>query len=200
MTNSLKHLAGVAMFCIVFASAGFAQLSLGIQTGPGKSSNSGGSVGHAFGINLRYFTAPKFAVGISARLQTDKPDYYVGERKTTVTGGIMPLAVTADYFFSTGAIRPYIGGDAGVYFSGFRAKLDNNVVLQTKRRLALGAAPRVGVVFALGKVVGLQVEGVYHFMEKGNFDYKTAPANNPITGSDRFGSINAGLIIGLGHK
>jgi outer membrane protein W len=198
-----KLILSLAVFALIVTatSASFAQFSLGLQGGIAKSNVEDSKTVAGGGVNLRVFASPQFAIGVAGKIYADGSDYNVAGQTLTSTGTVTPVTGTLDYFFTEGAIRPYIGGDAGVYFSKYKAKWNGETVLESSKHSNFGTAPRAGVVFAFGNL-GIQVEGIYHFVfgnknhssETGNVD------NIDFESTSKFGGVNVGLIFGLGGK
>ena len=201
MKKTLYRSLGVAAFVMLINSAGFAQLSLGLQGGLAKSDIEDSKTIAGGGVNLRVFASPNFAFGVAGKIYADGSDYRVAGQTLSTTGTLMPVTGTLDYYFLTGLIRPYIGADAGVYFSKYDAKYNGNTILESSRHSNFGAAPRAGLVFAFGNL-GIQVEGIYHFVF-GNENHRstTGSVNNvDFESTSQFGGVNVGVIFGLGKK
>jgi hypothetical protein len=201
MKNKLINTAWVAVLILGISTATFAQFSLGVQGGVAKSNVEDSKTIAGGGVNLRVFASPQFAIGVAGKVYADGSKYTVAGQTFETTGAVIPVTGTLDYFFTTGAIRPYVGGDAGVYFSGYNAKFNGNTILESEKRSNFGAAPRAGLLFAFGNM-GIQIEGIYHFVF-GNKDYSatTGSASNvDFESTSKFGGVNVGLIFGIGGK
>lgn len=181
--------------------SGFAQLSLGLQGGLAKSNRDNSKAIAGGGVNLRGFVSPNFAVGIAGKIYADGTDYTVAGQTLSFNGTVMPVTATLDYFFTEGVIRPYVGGDAGMYFSKYDAKFNGNTIGESSKHSNFGTAPRLGVVFAFGNV-GLQIEGIYHFVygNKNNSAQTGTAENVNFESTSQFGGVNVGLIFGLGRS
>lgn len=201
MKNKLiLSLAAFAMI-VTASTTSFAQFSLGLQGGIAKSNVEDSKTVAGGGVNLRVFASPQFAIGVAGKIYADGSDYRVAGQTLTSTGTLMPVTGTLDYFFTDGVIRPYIGGDAGVYFSKYKAKWNGETVVESSTRSNFGTAPRAGIVFAFGNV-GIQVEGIYHFVF-GNKNHESntgSPNNIDFESTSKFGGVNVGVIFGLGGK
>lgn len=201
MKNQLLRTTFIATLMLGIATAGFAQFSLGLQGGVAKSNVEDSKTIAGGGLNLRVFASPQLALGVAGKIYADGSKYTFAGQTLETTGSVIPVTGTVDYFFTTGAIRPYIGGDAGVYFSGYDAKYNGNTIFESQKHSNFGAAPRAGLVFAFGNM-GIQVEGIYHFVF-GNKDHSatTGGASNvDFESTSKFGGVNVGLIFGLGGK
>ncbi|MCF0069356.1 hypothetical protein LZD49_02670 [Dyadobacter sp. CY261] len=197
-----KVILSLAVAMVIAAtSASFAQFSLGLQGGIAKSNVEDSKTVAGGGVNLRVFASPRVAIGVAGKIYADGSDYRIAGQTLSSTGTLMPVTGTLDYFFTEGVIRPYIGGDAGVYFSKYKAKWNGETVLESSTRNNFGAAPRAGLVFAFGNL-GIQVEGIYHFVfGNKNHSSETGSANNiDFESTSNFGGVNVGIIFGLGGK
>ncbi|HEV7379020.1 MAG TPA: hypothetical protein VGN64_04455 [Dyadobacter sp.] len=191
----------VAMIAVGVTTASHAQFSLGLQGGVAKSNVEDSKTIGGGGINFRVFASPHLALGVAGKIYADGSKYTIAGQTIETTGVVMPLTGTVDYFITRGFVRPYIGGDAGVYFSGYDARLNGNSVFESDKNSNFGAAPRAGLVFAFGNL-GIQVEGIYHFVfGNKNHSATTGTANNvDFKSTSKFGGVNVGLIFGLGGK
>ncbi|QRR00879.1 hypothetical protein [Dyadobacter sandarakinus] len=190
-----------AALLLTIHTASQAQFSLGLQGGVAKSNVEDSKTVAGGGINLRVFPSPQLAFGVAGKIYADGSDYRVAGQTLSTTGTLTPVTGTVDYFFTDGFIRPYVGGDAGVYFSKYDAKFNGNTVLESSRHSNFGAAPRAGLVFTFGNL-GIQVEGIYHFVF-GNKNYSSTTGNVDnidFESTSRFGGVNVGVIFGLGKK
>lgn len=198
-----KLILSLAVIALMVAgtSASFAQFSLGLQGGVAKSNVEDSKTIAGGGVNLRVFASPQFAIGVAGKIYADGSDYRVAGQTLSSTGTLMPVTGTLDYFFTDGVIRPYIGGDAGVYFSKYKAKWNGETVLESSTRSNFGTAPRAGIVFAFGNL-GIQVEGIYHFVfgNKNHASDTGSPNNIDFESTSKFGGVNVGIIFGLGGK
>lgn len=202
MKTFLIRLTGITVLVLLLHSAGFAQLSLGLQGGLAKSDLRDSKTIAGGGVNLRVFASPNFAIGVAGKIYTDGMDYRIAGQTLSYNGTLIPVTGTLDYFFLTGAIRPYLGGDAGAYLSKYDAKFNGEKIAESKNHTNFGTAPRIGVVFALSHNIGLQVEGIYHFIfgNKDNSAYTGNAGNIDFESTKQFGGVNVGLIFGLGKK
>ena len=183
------------------STTSFAQFSIGLQGGVAKPNVEDSKTIAGGGLNLRVFASPQLAIGVAGKIYADGSKYTFAGQTFETTGRVTPVTGTIDYFFTTGVVRPYIGGDAGVYFSGYDAKYNGNTILESQKHSNFGAAPRAGFVFAFGNL-GIQVEGIYHFVfGNKNYSANTGSANNiDFESTSKFGGVNVGLIFGLGGK
>ena len=201
MKKTLIRTLAIAAFIAAVSTTSQAQFSLGLQGGIAKSNVEESKTVAGGGVNLRVFTSPRFAVGIAGKIYADGSDYTIAGQTLSSTGTLTPVTGTLDYYFAEGLLRPYIGGDAGVYFSKYNAKFNGNTIVESSRHSNFGAAPRAGLLFAFGNM-GIQVEGIYHFVF-GNKNHRstTGSADNiDFESTSQFGGVNVGVIFGLGGK
>ena len=151
------------------------------------------------GAMLKFFLGPNVAVGAAAK--------YIVTNYTRVGGGgigsgvefigsMIPVTGTLDFYLSRSVVRPYLGVEAGPYFNRADFRVNGNEAGSTNVT-RLGAAPKVGLLFALGGV-GIFAEGQYHFIfgsddgslntSVGNINY-----NNPT----KVWGLNFGLTFGI---
>lgn len=201
MKKQLFRSLAVAAFFLTISSVSYAQFSLGLQGGLAKSNVEDSKTVAGGGVNLRVFTSPNFAFGVAGKIYADGSDYTVAGQTLSSTGRLMPVTGTIDYFFTEGVIRPYVGGDAGIYFSKYDAKFNGNTIVESSKHSNFGAAPRAGLIFAFGNV-GIQVEGIYHFVfgNKNHGSTTGSPNNIDFESTSNFGGVNVGVIFGLGGQ
>lgn len=187
-------------FIVAFTFKSYAQVSVGLQGGAARSTKSDLDM-LGFGVNLRIHATPHLAIGAAAKVYAGSNEYGSGSSQYKLINGIIPVTGTVDYYFSTGVVRPYIGGDAGVYISNYAIEQNDDRIYESSNYKNFGAAPRAGIIFALGNI-GLQVEGIYHCI----FNNKNHQATTGNLGNVNFKSssqalgVNVGLIIGLNRK
>lgn len=201
MKNHLVRAFTAMTFILAISTAAKAQFSLGLQGGIAKSDVEDSKTVAGGGANLRVFTSPQFAFGIAGKIYADGSDYNIAGQNLTTKGTLTPVTGTVDYYFAEGLLRPYIGADAGVYFSKYDAKLNGNTILESSRHSNFGAAPRAGLIFAFGNM-GIQVEGIYHFVfgNKNHSSTTGSTDNIDFESTSKFGGVNVGVIFGLGGK
>ena len=139
----IRSFAAVAILLTV-SSAVQAQFSLGLQGGLAKSNVEDSKTVAGGGVNLRVFTSPNFAFGVAGKIYADGSDYTVAGQTISTTGTLTPVTGTLDYYFLDGFLRPYVGADAGVYFSKYDAKYNGTTFLESSKHSNFGAAPRAG--------------------------------------------------------
>jgi hypothetical protein len=117
MKKNWSRTLAIVLVILTISSASFAQFSLGLQGGIAKSNVEDSKTVAGGGVNLRVFASPQFAIGVAGKIYADGSDYTIAGQTLRTRGTLTPVTGTLDYFFATGVLRPYIGGDAGVYFS-----------------------------------------------------------------------------------
>ncbi|OZI08373.1 hypothetical protein BWI93_09665 [Siphonobacter sp. BAB-5385] len=165
-------------FCILLFSFVFSPVQGQIQAGVyGSASihakpydNYKSKIG--FGLQSRYFLNPHFAVGVSVdrlsqtfRVQTLDNNHQVvieGKGKTQLT----PVTATAEYFFTTQGVRPYVGIKTGVYLTkGSGSYRDTaSEIFSNFKSSSFGIAPKVGFQMPLSSNFAFFLEGEYDYI------------------------------------
>ena len=200
MKHFLLRAVGTVIIIVLINSSGFCQYSLGIQTGLAKPNEEDAQIIGGGGINIRYHKSKQLAFGVAAKIYGDRTESDVVGQSLRLSEKLIPVTATVDYYLLPGLIRPYVGGDAGVYFTRFRARVDGATV-STTRRANLGMAPRAGILFALGKF-GIQVEGIYNFVfgNRNHGSYNGQIVNMKFKSTSEYGGVNVGVVFALGGK
>jgi hypothetical protein len=146
--------------CIVIAT-GFqahAQLKVGVNAGVGFPTGYFGrisAVGYGAGISGEFLLFEKHAsLGLSANLTSFGFKYLAGSGHTTIA----PVSLLAKYYFSTDAVRPFVGIELGAY----SVKISDNSNTYPGAKINPGLAPMGGFVFQLSDQVDLNLTAKYH--------------------------------------
>lgn len=182
-----------AMF--LFNLSAKAQFALGIHGSYFVPDAKGADGVFGGGIHGKIFASPQFALGVGLKVVGE-------ENKGTgykVTNSIVPVTAMAEYYFSDSGIRPYIGAEAGVYFSSLKYEI-TGFGEQTFKQNNFGAGPKLGLAIPIGNL-GIFAEGSYTFI----FDNKdnsanTSAGNIDFKSSSKFFMVNAGITVGFGGK
>ena len=150
------------------------------------------------GAALKVFAGKNLALGGAAKfISTSYNAASVGGQTIRANGYIVPLTGVLDVYLTGGAVRPYIGAEAGVYILGNRLELNGNEISnQTSTRF--GATPKLGLAFALGNL-GVFVEGNYHFIfgSKDGSVNTGSVSNISFENPSKLFALNAGLTFGF---
>ncbi len=127
-----------------------------------------------FSIEGRGFVTDKITVGgIGAwSVFYENLEWSLQEQNTTTTYGykrrylnIMPLMVTAHYYFSQGQIQPYIGTGIGPYYIESRDFMGLYYI--QGKEWHFGIAPEVGIIMPFGSSnAGVNVNFKYNYAAK----------------------------------
>lgn len=185
---------------VSFASTSFAQVGFtlhGTLASP-TLDDVNNKVRPGIGAGLKFFVSPNVAVGASAKyisLKYDKTEA-VGQELTNNTS-LVPITGTLDLYLTKGAIRPYIGGEAGAYIRSTKVKFNGNEI-SSSSSTKFGAAPKAGIMFALGNL-GVFAEGTYHFIfgSKDGSANTGSPNNIEWKNPDKLWGLNVGVTFGI---
>lgn len=131
------------------------------------------------GLSVKHFRSPHLALGLNLRGLPRSQPFGVG------TAAVLQLMATleADYYFTDGLVRPYVGLEGGYYptLTQFRGGDTRLAVF----RPAFGAAPKAGVQLSLTNRVELTAAASYHLI------FRPGPASTQLL-------LEAGLALRLG--
>lgn len=125
------------------------------------------------GVTLRYFLSPNLAVGLNGRYFTTKNSASFDLGSGAGIGGSVKasanlLMVTgqAEYFFSTSALRPYVGLEAGLYRAAVSAEISDGyqTLKLSDSGSNFGIAPKVGLQYAISPAFGVNADAGYHIV------------------------------------
>ena len=164
----------------MMATAGYAQIQLGLQAGPQfplGDFSSGYNTGMGLNASARYMVTDDVAAGLNIGYNHFKTDY------DDFSCSLMPITLFADYTLSTNVIRPYLGFDLGLYNFSWKWKFGSTVSRDSE--LHFGIAPKAGIGYALNDNMELTGEFKWNYVMGDN--------GNDI---DWFG-FNVGLLFSL---
>ncbi|MDQ1086320.1 outer membrane beta-barrel protein [Siphonobacter sp. SORGH_AS_1065] len=171
--KTIRFYASMALVAMLatFSTKSFAQVGFTLHGTAAAPNIDGAEVKPGVGAGLKVFLGPNVAVGAAAKYIALSYDYNqsVGSNVEN-KGSLVPITGTLDIFLTSGVVRPYIGAEAGAYIRNTKATILGNEFKSS--RTNFGAAPKIGVAFALGGV-GLFAEGAYNFI----FGNKNGSAN-----------------------
>lgn len=152
------------------------------------------------GAMIKFFIGPNVAIGGAAKYistgYTRTGGSGVGSGIELV-GSMIPVTGTLDLYLTRTALRPYIGVEAGPYFNRSDFFVNGDEVGGTNVT-RLGAAPKAGLLFALGGV-GIFAEGQYHFIFGSDdvTNVNTTVNNANFRNPTKLWGINFGLLFGI---
>lgn len=148
-----------------------------------------------FGLQARYFVNSKFAVGVTAtrfarkdRLIPVTPDPIL-KPEEYLKYRLIPVTVSAEYFFTEQGIRPYVGMKAGAHF---RKISDPSTTITDTFG---GLTPKIGIQIPIQQDISLFVEGEYNVLLQ-----KKKYIDVGFARTERYLQFNAGLLYIFGKK
>ncbi|PQA60830.1 hypothetical protein C5O19_14805 [Siphonobacter curvatus] len=198
--KAIRLYASLALVAVLasFSFNSFAQVGFTLHGTAAAPNLDNAQVKPGVGAGLKVFLGPNVAVGAAAKYIAIAYDYNQSAGDNLENkGSLVPLTGTLDIFLTSGVVRPYIGAEAGVYLRTTKVNLAGaEIYKSTDTRF--GAAPKVGLAFALGGV-GLFAEGSYNFIF-GNKDGSTTAGNvNNIRWENpsKLWAVNVGVTFGF---
>ncbi len=165
----------------LLATKANAQIQLGLSGNHFSGTENGAKFSDGYwggGVTGRYFIVPKFAVGLNGR--------YFARSESGLTINLIPITGQAEFFFTEGKVRPYVGAETGVYI--VKAKVSAGGFNGSSSESFFGAAPKAGIQFMFTDKIGLDLNAGYHLIfpkEDGDETDKTL-------------ILGAGLVFNLG--
>jgi outer membrane protein W len=204
MKKNFNRLALSAALVLGLSTASLAQVAFGLHgslVSPSLSRDDLDSESKlGGGAMLKFFLGPNVAIGGAAKYISTSYTRVGGTGVNTGSefiGSLIPVTGSLDFYLARGGVRPYIGVEAGPYFQRADFRVNGSEAGSTSIT-RLGAAPRVGLTFALGSV-GIFAEGQYHFIF-GSSDVtnvNTTVNNANFENPTKLWGLNVGLIFGL---
>ena len=185
------------------ASAASAQFIIGLQ---GSYLSGSPNAGSQFGIGgqAKIKISNRVAVGGTLRGWLKNETTTGSGSNTVVAGdGMSQLAGMLEIFLGSHTIQPYIGTDAGLYFTNIKVSgsTSGGNVNTDNKKTYFGVAPKFGIQFNTGFLSPF-VQAQYHWLFGGGSDI-TIPGvdNTPINvkSYDKFFTLDAGLLIQIGR-
>jgi outer membrane protein W len=194
MKKYFLTIALLATAFIVTTQKAAAQFSLGVHGSYFVPDAKGADGKFGAGVQAKVFLGQQFAIGAGVKS--------IGEKSSGTgyefTNSIVPVTGMAEYYFSTGAIRPYLGAEAGVFFSTLKSEILGVTTKNTTSNF--GVAPKFGLAIPIGNL-GIFAEGSYNFIfDKEDASGNGSPTNANFDSSSKFFMVNAGLTFGFGGK
>jgi outer membrane protein W len=204
------HFLGLAFFCFALTHVSHAQVQIGLHGSrlEGTGSSQWGGGGH-----VKFLLGDKLALGVGARvypkdMKTEKSTINGTDYRVSRGNTIVPVTGSVDYYFGEAMVRPYIGADAGAFFTQYNYSVvesdGSSAQFKTSnKKTYFGAAPRAGINIEFG-AVGLFGQAGYNILfGSGNEDDITVPgitADIDAKPTDKFWTFDVGLFFKLGRK
>lgn len=168
----------IAIFCLATFSAK-AQMNIGGTVGitlPMGDFGNGLNTGFGFNAIGKYSLSENMAVGASVGYSS------FGTGSDNLSFGVIPLTGLFEYSFGSGAFKPYIGADLGLYI--FRSKFTFMGSSSSSSDSYIGFAPTGGIMYEISNNLSLIA----------NLKYNLVFSDNTST----WLGINAGISFKLG--
>lgn len=187
MKNNLKWVT-LALFVLIglTGTKANAQLQLGLSANHYSFLEEGVKFSDGFwggGITARYFVSPKFAVGLNGRYFTRSES----SQGLSVSINVIPVTGQAEFFFTEGKVRPYVGAEAGVHVAIAKISVLGESESDSDSNLAV--APKAGIQFMFTDKIGLDLNAGYHLVFPKDSGGETAKAL----------ILGAGVVFNFGH-
>ncbi|MBC7893557.1 MAG: outer membrane beta-barrel protein [Sphingobacteriaceae bacterium] len=158
MNIILKRAAlALVVLAVLLSTNANAQIQLGLSGAHFSPTENGAKFSDGYwggGVTGRYFVVPKFAVGLNGR--------YFARSESGFTINVIPVTAQAEFFFTEGKVRPYVGAEAGLYI--FKAKFELLGVSESTSESNFGLAPKAGIQFMFTEKIGLDLNAGYHLI------------------------------------
>lgn len=168
----------ITSIMFAFTNKGQAQTQIGFsagQTTPFGDFGDAVDLGFGGGIHFKNFLSDKFALGFNAGY------YSFAGKDEGPSFGIIPLSLSAEYYFKTEGFKPYVSLEPTVYL--FDNEFQNGI-----KTSDLGLAPGVGFSYGLSDLIDLNVNAEYNIVFTTN---KGIGADNSVS----YLGINVGLLF-----
>lgn len=136
-----------------------AQMSVGATAGlqlPMGDFADGFKMGIGFNISGRYMLKDNLAVGANVGFTK------FGGEVDGYSASIMPITGMVEYYFSEGSMRPFVGGDVGLY--NYKINIDVAGFESSASETYLGFAPTGGVLIEKSESLSFIIKGKYHIV------------------------------------
>jgi hypothetical protein len=194
-----NYLAGLMMLVALSATAQeYKPFKVNVSIGYAKPFKAQVSGGFLIAVEPKYGLSDNFDLGL--RLESASVLRGIETNGTTTTGdlGIYTSALlTANYLFSTGSVRPFLGVGAGPYSIGAAGTVDFNNNGQASQKINLVSDTKFGAMVRAGIKAG-------HFVAAAEFNFipttNIAVSNQTINSNNAYLGIKIGADIGGGRR
>jgi hypothetical protein len=194
-----KKLLLILAITMVIASSASAQLIFGGQASYLSGSPNAGSQ-FGMGAQAKIKVGNRVAVGGTLRGWLKKESTIGTGGMTVVAGDAMSnLAGMLEIYLSKSAIQPYIGTDAGLYFTNIKTSVSSNggSVNQENKKTYFGVAPKFGIQFNTG-LISPFVQAQYHWLFGGGNEIQVPDLLQNPKSYDKFFTLDAGILLQIG--
>jgi hypothetical protein len=190
----------MALALTVVADSAMAQFIIGVQGS--YLTGSGGDKKGQFGIGAQGKVKISNAVAVGGTVRSWLKNYqdYSGSGGARSADATTQLAGMLEIYFGK-RVQPYIGTDAGLYFTNTVIQSGSNVEIGSEKSTNFGIAPKVGIQFNTGFVSPF-IQAQYHMLFGGG-DEIVVPGTggNPwnIESQKKFTTLDFGLLFQIGR-
>lgn len=197
MKRILSGFVAACSICLLTITSAQAQFSVGVHGSLASGDAQGSETFYGGGVNAKIFLSSKLDIGVGIKAFGENRKFQAAGQTLEYSAGIIPITGMIDYYFTDGFLRPYIGGEVGVYATGYRIKFNGQETSKINST-NVGVAPKAGLMLALGNL-GIFAEADYNIM----FGNKDGSANVGGIGNvnfdktTKFFMVNVGVQIGI---
>jgi hypothetical protein len=191
---------GLAIAMMVFTDSAMAQFIIGVQGS--YLTGSGGDKKGQFGVGAqgKVKLSNRVAVGGTVRSWLKNYQDYSGSGGARSADATTQLAGMLEIFFGN-RVQPYIGTDAGLYFTNTVIQNGSNVEIGNEKSTNFGLAPKLGIQFNTGAVSPF-IQAQYHMLFGGGDEIEIpGVGGNPwnIESQKKFTTLDFGLLFQIGR-
>jgi hypothetical protein len=198
-----KRMLLLSILAVLTAFSASAQFILGAQASYlSGSPNAGTQFG--FGAQGKVKLGNRVAVGGIFRTWLSNTNTTGSGSSAVATADAMSqLAGTLELFLGSHVVQPYIGTDAGLYFTNVHVTggAGSNNIDQTNKKTYFGVSPKFGIQFNTGFISPF-IQAQYHWLFGGGQDILIPGVGGaPIDAKsyDKFLTLDAGILFQIGR-
>jgi hypothetical protein len=191
-----------AVVCLLATTAS-AQFILGVQ-GSYLSGSPNAGTQYGVGAQGKIKVSNRVAVGGTFRTWFSNTETTgSGSSATAKADALSTLAGTLEFYLGSKVVQPYIGTDAGLYFTNVKITTGSGSgnIDQSNKKTYFGVAPKAGIQFNTGFISPF-IQAQYHWLFGGGTDI-TIPGigDTPIDAKsyDKFFTLDAGILFQIGR-
>ncbi len=140
-----------------------AQINIGATIGaqlPMGSFGDGYKTGFGFNAVGKYMLKENMAVGLNLGYSA------FGSDVDGVSSSMMPITGLFEYHFGSGALKPYVGADLGMYRFGYKMEMEimGEKISESGSEMYLGFAPTGGILYGMSDKLSLCANLKYNYV------------------------------------
>ncbi len=151
-----------------FAINANAQINAGVTVGAQLPMGSFGDgyngykTGFGFNAVGKYMLKENMAIGLNLGYNA------FGSDVDGVSSSMMPITGLFEYHFGSGALKPYIGADLGIYRFGYKYKIEMDImgekISESGSEMYFGFAPTGGILYGMSDKLSLCANLKYNYV------------------------------------